>query len=50
MFLLELLHHLQGHLFDQVYKPFQYNIILIYVIVQKVQSYVAILTDLNLLP
>ena len=48
--LLELLHLLQRHLSDQVYKLLQCNFILLYVIVQRVKVSVAILTDLNLLP
>ena len=47
--LLELLHLLQRHLSDQVYKLLQCNFILLYVIVQRVKVSVAILTDLNLL-
>ena len=50
MLLLELLHLLQRHLSDQVYKLLQCNFILLYVIVQRVKVSVAILTDLNLLP
>ena len=34
---------------DQVYKLLQFNFILLYVIIQRVKVYVAILTDLNFL-
>ena len=47
--LLELLHLLQRHLSDQVYKLLQCNFIPLYVILQRVKVSVAILTDLNLL-
>ena len=45
-----LLHLLQRHLSDQVYKLPQCNFVLLYVIAQRVKVSVAILTDLNLLP